>query len=533
MLKRAIFPSLLAIFLVIFTTNALAADPAGNFTGLLDLIQQSATNWDARLRGYAIKLFWGLATIYFVWTFFPLVFKQADLGEIVGELIRFILTIGFFFALLIYAKEWAEAIVESFKIAGANAAGLGEAGLAPADIFTTAVELAKKIGETKTLNPVAGVMIGLAAAIVMLCFAFIGAYMAVTIIESYIVINAAVLFMGFGGSAWTRDYALAIARYAVSVGAKLFVLTLIVGLINQSAIAWKAAYTSDDASMWTMVGLALACAYIAKTIPDLIQGIIAGSSTSNGAGVGGMAAVALAGATAGAAAASSFMQTAGATANAAGQAAGGSDLAKSLGDSLSTSSGTNPGQAATSGLAGNSDSVAPRLGGSANPSSSTSPANPNSSNNSSSSNNPGGSSNLQGSDTPKQSSGPQQAAQQAENGKKSNPGDNTAAAQGLANAAVRAGGMMSALSVPGMEGAASLSLGSPTQDNTANTDTDSSDFAQNATEENVIRPSDMPQAPVSDAPQSPLSPSSANSDGAFHETAINENDVDKTPKGEK
>ncbi len=54
----------------------------------------------------------------------PLVFRQADFGEIVGELIRFILVIGFFYALLLFSAEWADKVVDSFRTAGATAAGL-------------------------------------------------------------------------------------------------------------------------------------------------------------------------------------------------------------------------------------------------------------------------------------------------------------------------------------------------------------------------------------------------------------------------
>lgn len=565
MAKRAILPGLLALVIVFFASNAMAADPSGSFTGLLDLIQQSASSWDAELKGYATKLFWGLAVINFVWVFFPLVFKQAELGEIVGELIRFVLTIGFFFALLLFSKDWADAVVESFRIAGSSAAGLGGSGLAPADVFTTAVELAKKIGDTKTWNPVAGVMIGLAAAIVMLCFAFIGAFMAVTLIESYIVINASVLFMGFGGSQWTREYALAIARYAVSVGAKLFVLTLIVGIINTSAKTWQAAYTSDDASMWTMVGLALACAYIAKTVPEIIQGIISGSSSGAGGGLGGMAAAAVAGATAGAAAASSFMENAAAAAKAAD--AGSEDLASSLSESLSggdtggnaTGSGSSVADSLSggsgSGAAGGQDSIAPRIsGGSAN-SSSAAP--------SSSGSAGAGQSNSQAS---KMNGGVQDAAKQADSGKKSNDEQaqtsnsgstssqpNSAAgaapkaagtestkeaAHKTASAAIATGGLLAALSVPGMEGAAGLSLGAAPQSSSGSeANSDSSDFAENS--ENTISSSgETSEAPANiEVPQSqnaagPAPMDHATANGALQETAIDESDVSPAPKGD-
>lgn len=303
---------LLASFLV--STDAIAAtnlhDPSGSFTGLLDLVKNSAQQWDGKLKGYAERLFWMLALIQFIWTFMPLVFKQADLGEIVGELMRFILVIGFFWALLQFASEWAEAVVNSFRQAGASAAGLGETAIRPGDIFGTAIELANTIGDVETWNPLTAFMVALAGVLVLLCFAFIAAFMGLTIIESYVVINASVLFMGFGASQWTREYAMAIVRYAVSVGAKLFILTLIVGLITDSAKQWQAAYNHDDASMWTMIGLAFACAYFAKTIPELVAGMISGVSAGGGSSIGGMAAAGAAGA----AAAIATIATAGAAA---------------------------------------------------------------------------------------------------------------------------------------------------------------------------------------------------------------------------
>src|SRR5690606_5660696 len=121
---------------VLFAASAHAQtnlhDATGSFSGLLELIQTNANGWAERLRGYAIRLFWMLATIQFIWTFFPLVLRQADFGEIVGELIRFILVIGFFFALLTYSVEWANAVVNSFREAGGVASGLGQ-GLRPGD----------------------------------------------------------------------------------------------------------------------------------------------------------------------------------------------------------------------------------------------------------------------------------------------------------------------------------------------------------------------------------------------------------------
>lgn len=296
---------------VIAATDLSHADTS--VQGLLDLVLQQSHQWSGKLYDYAIKLFWLLASIQFIWTFMPLVVKQADLGEIVGELLRFVLVVGFFLTIMKYSVEWSTAIVNSFRDAAASASGLRRA-LEPGDMLAVALDFGRTMVKgISVFSPAKGLLIAVCAILVLACFAFIAAFMFVTLVESYIIINASVLFLGFAGSQWTRDFAIAPMRFTVAIGAKLFVLTLIVGLIVQSAKQWLAAYTNDEASLMTMVGLALVCCYLTKTIPDVIGGMISGTSMGGGSAIGGMA---VAGA-AGAAAAMATIATAGAAAPAA------------------------------------------------------------------------------------------------------------------------------------------------------------------------------------------------------------------------
>ena|GEM_PF-517226 len=341
--------------------------PDGAVQGLLDIIRNSANNWDGRLHGYAVNIFWSLAVIQFVITFFPLALKNADFGEIAGELVRSVLVIGFFAALLMYSREWASAIVDSFREAGAHAAGFDKE-LLPGDMFATAVEMADLLTKPVTINPFVAVSRGISSILILISFAFIAAFMFVTLVESYIVINASVLFMGFGGSQWTREYAIAIFRYAVSVGAKLFVLTLIVGIIMQSAVDWKTAYNGESGSILTLVGLALVCAYLAKTIPDLVQGLISGVSPNGGTTIGSMAAMALtggAGVAVGATAAGGAAAATGATGAAGGSVAGGGSngIAGLLGQSIMGAGRAGPSSSGSDGLSAAARTAGQRTGG--------------------------------------------------------------------------------------------------------------------------------------------------------------------------
>ena len=494
--------------------NAIAATDLSHadtsVQGLLDLVLQQSHQWSAKLYDYAIRLFWLLASIQFIWTFMPLVMKQADFGEIVGELLRFVLVIGFFLAVMKYSVEWSTAIVDSFRDAAASASGLGRA-LEPGDMLAVALDFGRTMVEgISVFSPAKGLLIAVCAILVLACFAFIAAFMFVTLVEAYVIINASVLFLGFGGSQWTREFAIAPMRFTVAIGAKLFVLTLIVGLVVQSAKQWLAAYTNDEASLMTMVGLALVCCYLTKTIPDLIGGIISGTSMGGGSAIGGMA---VAGA-AGAAAAAATIATAGAAAPAAagalgaagtGGAAGagvagaggigGGGLASAINSSFAgggapTAAATHGGAAAGLGAstggqaaAQGASSAGARVGGSAAPQSpGTAPQQP--------------------------SNGVQQATKQAgraaqdkdDKDQQGAPkggvvGSGNALSQ-AANASAKALGVMTSMAVPGMENAHSLSLGAgsppPVSDGASSTvPTNGAETTVEAaqTESNVIRPS--------------------------------------------
>ncbi|MDR6577172.1 P-type conjugative transfer protein TrbL [Pseudomonas extremaustralis] len=499
MRRTTIFTVVLASLLLPFG-NAMAAgldlaQSNTSMTGLLVLIQNASNDWGPRLHGYAVTVFWSLALIQFIWTFVPLVFKQADFSELIGELIRFLMIIGFFNILLDHSTEWAGTIIDSFRQAGAHAASLPTSELMPGDMFAMAVEFSRSIlSGISIFNGSLNIVVALAALIVLLSFSFIAAFVFVTLVEAYVVINASVLFMAFGASQWTREYTLAVIRYTVSVGAKLFIVTLIVGLILSVAEKWQAAYTNDEASLMTLVGLSLICAYLTKTIPDLIAGMINGSSMGGGSSLGGMAAAGAAGAaaavatiaTAGAAApaAAGALGAAGSGASAASAASGSGGLAASINSSFaggSSAAGAGGGAVSTgagsagvgSGTGGSSaaKSAGAKVGGSA-------------------SGGPSGSGPV-----PQSSQGVQQAAKQAGKAAQRNvddpKGEAAATPQGVpgggrsqstpqasqqrtddaqegrsdisvhqvANALTRGAGILSAISVPGMEGAASMGGG--------------------------------------------------------------------------
>lgn len=493
MTRRNLFAlSGLAVVLMIGCDLALAQanlhEPQHAVAGLLDLIQNNSNQWSFRLQGYARSLFWLLVSIDLVLIVGPLVLRNASLGEIFEALVKFVLVVGFFASLLIFSVEWSGAIVNSFRQAGATAAGVGMV-LAPGDMFGLGVDLAYTVSDVNTLNPGVAVSVAISAAIILLCYTFIAAFMALTLVESYIVINAGVLFMGLGGSKFTREYAVSIMRYALSVGAKLFVLTLIVGLVLQSARQWQLAYHHDNTSMWTMVGLALVCALLSKTIPDLIQSLINGVSSGGGGVLGGMAAAGMAFGAGAMAGMSSSMQ--GGMLGSAGKSV--SDLLKSSGGG---SGGSDSGGAGVRGMnfmgsnapgpsGGGSSGPSPRVGGGAG-----SGAGPT----------PGPAPSASGASSNSASSSGNSGSGTASSIASSSGASNSPGAASMAHAAAEMGiktfGTASAIAVPGMEGSESLSVGPPPSP------PDLGDVGESAgqTPENIIRPAGAPAASAAPSP---------------------------------
>ncbi|MHB8346122.1 MAG: type IV secretion system protein, partial [Acidiferrobacterales bacterium] len=117
----------------------------------------------------------------------------------------------------------------------------------------------------------------------------------VTLIESYIVIGGGALMLGFAGSRWTLPFAERYLGYAVSVGIKLFVLYLIVGLggtLAQQLVAQIVSYGSNvPPIVYLQAGVgSLVFGAIGYLVPGLAGAMMNGSPTLSLGTLGGAAA---------------------------------------------------------------------------------------------------------------------------------------------------------------------------------------------------------------------------------------------------
>lgn len=315
-----IFLALVFVCLTLGTAEAqIAADNVLN--GIVNEFRDKSATWSATLLGHALALFWILAGIDFAWTAITLAFRNADLQEWTAEIIKRVLFIGIFLAILLNGSAWTGDIVASFRQAadGANAAAGGTAGLSPSTIFDVGLTLAGKIySEMSLFDPIRSVGLHLAALSIGAVFALIAAFLMVALVEMYIVLNAGIILLGFGGSQWTKDFVVQFLKYAVSVGVKLFILQLIVGLGEAFIIGWLGDFSGKSYHEVTvLLGASIFLLVVVWMVPGIVQSIITGTSYSSGAAMMGAAAGMMSAATVMGAAASKIAGTAKAGAGAA------------------------------------------------------------------------------------------------------------------------------------------------------------------------------------------------------------------------
>jgi type IV secretion system protein TrbL len=255
-----------------------------------------AAGWEGTLRSFAMGTFGILATIELAWAAIRLAFRRSDMSEWLAEIVNQILFLGFFLALLENSVTWGQSIVNSFRQA-ASAAGGG--GIAPSDVFAAGVKIASTVlSQMSIWHPEASAGLMVAGIVIEVCFALMAAFMVLALVESFLIISMGVLFMAFGGTRWTKEFAVSTVRYTVSVGAKLFVLQLLVSIGASLIQSWANSFTDvTDASLCILVGCSIVMLALVKVLPETMQRIVNGSSMASGSALVG-ATLAVGGATA-------------------------------------------------------------------------------------------------------------------------------------------------------------------------------------------------------------------------------------------
>lgn len=288
----------LAAGLSLFAGSALAqaAPNTAILDGIADSYESAATGWVGPMLAYANRLFGLLLAIELAVTGTKLVLEKDDTRSFLAAMVGKILGVGFFYALLQFAPTWIPAIQNSFRDAGAAVGGVSV--LSPTAVFARGLNFVliifKSLADMDMWDAIGIVLAALPAAVfIMIGFIVVAGQLLVTLIESYIVCSAAIIFLGFGGSRWTQDFVQKYLGYSIAVGVKLMLIYLIIGGSTTMFNGWAALLTSATsgpqfiANAWIVSGGAAFFAFVAWMIPSLASSALSGSPSLTGGAAAG------------------------------------------------------------------------------------------------------------------------------------------------------------------------------------------------------------------------------------------------------
>ena len=292
---------LLALVLVaLFASVSYAADETAEFTDtMLQNFKDRFAAYEDKIWQAALALFGLLFLCQFAWSAAQLCLHESlTFASVVSLVIRQVMT-GMFFWWLLFDRSILQGIVGSFSQLAASGLSLSEL------IFlmeTAVLNIMQAVGKSSgVIEGIALFLTGLSASIVM-SFALTTAiaYMALILLENYIVGSLGLILMGFGGSDYTRSYALSYIRTLVHIGLKLFLATVIIQVgifaFTQATMGLNA-MDAESISQACMRLIAQSFFFLAVTrvIPEISGALISGASTTgmhtvNAIRAGGMAA---------------------------------------------------------------------------------------------------------------------------------------------------------------------------------------------------------------------------------------------------
>ena len=310
----------MAVTFVLLLAATVAHAQAGSTnapTSILDEYKNLEGQWIAKLLGAAQRLFVLLAGIEVIWSFTLLALEKADFQLLTAAIIRKIMWIGIFYALLLYGITpdgggWIPAILNSFQLLGQNASSVGPLG--PSAIvgfgINTSVDLLSAASDAGFLTDIGTALtLVFCAVVIFVAYVAVAIQFVVALVESYLVVGGGVILLGFGGSRWTAPYVERYVAYSISVGLKILILYLLVGAGMTLSQGWaQVALGIGTSAEPARTGFDLAAAAVMFLAvcwmsPKLASAVLGGASVMTGGdlaavGVGlatGAAAVAMTG----------------------------------------------------------------------------------------------------------------------------------------------------------------------------------------------------------------------------------------------
>ncbi|MBR1485917.1 MAG: P-type conjugative transfer protein TrbL [Synergistaceae bacterium] len=239
----------------------------------------------------ARRLFIALATLSLALGLIRMLLTgESNVGSVIAHVAKWILYVGIFtwmMSSLSSASFIPKIIINSFVSIAGTVGGSVE--IAPDDILASGIRIYGIIVE-RGWNAGWGDFLGITfiGIIILVVIAMIAGYIAVAIVEMHLIICGGAVLLGFGGFEYTRDIALSYLRYAISVGIKLLMITIVYSLAVTLLPNWEDAFknSSDMSALITgagqILGGSICILIIVRVIPNIAQSIVNNAAMSFG-----------------------------------------------------------------------------------------------------------------------------------------------------------------------------------------------------------------------------------------------------------
>ena len=238
------------------------------------------SNWEPTLKKYALTVFRWLVILEVCFLGIKAALNRDQIADIFKQFVMLLLMAGFFMAVINYYHEWAWNLINGLGTIGKELTPGGYSSESP---FLTGMQLVKLVLDKLSVwSPGNSIALLIAALVIIVCFALISAQVVFIKCEAMVAMAAAVILVGFGGSAFLKEYAVNAIRYVLAVAFKLFVMQLVLG-IGIAFIEGFSTSTAELQDIFVVIGASVVLLALVKSLPDVCAGIINGSHVSSGA----------------------------------------------------------------------------------------------------------------------------------------------------------------------------------------------------------------------------------------------------------
>lgn len=247
--------------------------------------RNTVSTWLGPISAIARRLFVALAAIEVAISGTLYALRRDSVDEMAGKFLLKFIVLSFVLMLITSAGYWLKPIINGLALAG-QVGGGGVSNLGPSGIVDMGLKIAWGMIDTTGL-PISFASFETAfyalTSRLVITFAFVAVAVMVilTWVEAYVALAGGVLFLGFGGMRATAQFAENYLAFLFYIGARLFVLYLLLGIgitIMQNQIA-SMPPAMTPSQMGELLAMSVIFAAITLRIPTSIASRVAGSGS--------------------------------------------------------------------------------------------------------------------------------------------------------------------------------------------------------------------------------------------------------------